>query len=72
MRKALHILLILLFIPVFLVVFTVVHEVGHSLLARLLGDPNSVFYLVRIEADGKRTFGRFVNRKFEPVRAANR
>ncbi len=26
--------------------------------------------LVRIEADGKRTTGRFVNRKFQPVRAA--
>ncbi len=30
--------------------FTVVHELGHSILARLLGDPNSVFYLVRIQA----------------------
>jgi hypothetical protein len=28
--------------------------------------------LVRIEADGKRTTGRFVNRKFQPVRAAKK
>ena len=51
MRKALQILLIILLIPVFLVAFTIVHELGHTILARLLGDPNSVFYLVRIEAD---------------------
>ncbi len=28
--------------------------------------------LVRIEANGKRTTGRFVNRKFQPIRAAKR
>ena len=28
--------------------------------------------LVRIEANGKRTTGRFVNRKFQPVRAAKK
>jgi hypothetical protein len=51
MHKVLQILLIILLIPVFLVVFTVIHELGHTILARLLGDPNSVFYLVKIEAD---------------------
>jgi ParD-like antitoxin of type II bacterial toxin-antitoxin system len=28
--------------------------------------------LVKIEADGKRTTGRFINRKFQPLRAATR
>jgi hypothetical protein len=32
--------------------------------------PGSRGLLVRIEATGKRTTGRFVNRKFQPVRAA--
>ena len=45
MRKILKILLIVLIIPIFLVVFAVTHELGHTILARSLGDPNSVFYL---------------------------
>ena len=32
--------------------------------------PGSAGLLVRIEANGKRTTGRFVNRKFQPVRAS--
>ena len=32
--------------------------------------PGSAGLLVRIEANGKRTTGRFVNRKFQPVRSA--
>ena len=32
--------------------------------------PGSTGLLVRIEANGKRTTGRFVNRKFQPVRAS--
>ncbi len=51
MRKVLRVLLIILLIPVYLVGFTVIHELGHTLLARMLGDPDSVFYLARIEAD---------------------
>jgi hypothetical protein len=49
MRKVLIILLVILLIPAFLVTFVVIHELGHTILARLLGDPNSVFYLARIE-----------------------
>ncbi len=48
MIKALKVLLIILIIPIYLIIFTVIHELGHTLLARLLGDQNSVFYLVRI------------------------
>ena len=33
--------------------------------------PGSAGLLVRIEANGKRTTGRFVNRKFQPVRSSN-
>jgi hypothetical protein len=32
--------------------------------------PGSTGLLVRIEANGKRTTGRFVNRKFQPVRSS--
>ena len=34
--------------------------------------PDSARLLVRIEANGKRTTGRFVNRKFQPLRAVKR
>jgi hypothetical protein len=34
--------------------------------------PGSRGLLVRIEANGKRATGRFVNRKFQPDRSANR
>jgi hypothetical protein len=34
--------------------------------------PDSPGLLVRIEADGKRTIGRFVKRKFQTVRPATR
>ena len=33
--------------------------------------PGSAGLLVRIEANGKRTTGRFVNRKFQPARSTN-
>ena len=33
--------------------------------------PGSPGLLVKIEAGGKRTTGRFINRKFQPVRPAN-
>ena len=49
MRKVLTVVLIVLLIPVFLIAFTVIHELGHTILARLLGDPGSVFYLAKIE-----------------------
>ncbi len=48
-KKLSVLLLVTLFIPVYLVSFVVIHELGHTLLARLLGDPNSVFYLAKIE-----------------------
>lgn len=35
-------------------------------------EPAAGGLLVRIEANGKRTTGRFVNRKFQPVQAAKR
>jgi hypothetical protein len=34
--------------------------------------PNAPGLLVRIDADGKRTTGRFVNRKFQPARSVKR
>jgi hypothetical protein len=49
MRKIINILLVILLVPVYLISFTVVHELGHTIFARLLGDPNSVFYLARID-----------------------
>lgn len=55
-RKLLLVILIVLFIPVFLVAFVSIHELGHVSLARLMGDPEAVYYLVRIE-QGSRSFG---------------
>jgi hypothetical protein len=52
MRKVLLAILIVVLIPVFLVTFTAIHELGHTVLARLLGDPNSVFYLAKFEEQG--------------------
>jgi hypothetical protein len=34
-----------------LFVFVNLHEIGHTVLARLLGDPQSVYYLVQIQGD---------------------
>jgi hypothetical protein len=42
---------IIVLVPIYLVSFVVVHEVGHTVLARLLGDPESVFYLVQINRE---------------------
>ncbi len=52
MRKAAVIILAILLVPVFLIASTVVHEVGHTVLARMLGDPASVFYLAKIDEHG--------------------
>jgi hypothetical protein len=49
MRKVLIVSLVILLLPVFIVIFVVVHEVGHTILARLLGDPQSVFYLYKFD-----------------------
>jgi hypothetical protein len=49
-RKVLRVFLYAVLIPAFLMAFAVTHELGHTLLARLLGDPNAVFYLARFEA----------------------
>jgi hypothetical protein len=51
MRKVAKIIFIILLIPVFLVAFIVIHELGHTILARLLGDPNAVFYLAKMDED---------------------
>lgn len=48
MNKALRVLLLVAYAPVFVLGFVVVHEMGHTLAARVLGDPDSTFYLVRI------------------------
>jgi hypothetical protein len=48
-----QVILIILLIPVYILSFVVVHEVGHTVLARLLGDPESVFYLVQIDPGGE-------------------
>jgi hypothetical protein len=53
MRRWKQAVLIALLTPVYLVAFTVVHETGHTLLARLLGDPDSTFYLVRVGPGGR-------------------
>jgi hypothetical protein len=52
MSKRIQIVLIILLIPALLVGFTVVHELGHTILARALGDPDSTFYLVKIDEGG--------------------
>lgn len=49
MKRRTQIILIIAIFPLLLVVFTVVHELGHTILARLMGDPDSVFYLYKIE-----------------------
>lgn len=52
MNKLLRSFLIILSIPVLLLIFTVIHETGHTLTARLFGDRNSTFYLVKIDEQG--------------------
>ena len=49
MRKILTMLVIVLLILIFIILFVVVHEVGYTVFARLLGDPESVFYLYKFE-----------------------
>ena len=49
MRKLVRILLSLVLVPAILIAFVVVHELGHTVLSRVLGDPHSTFYLVKIE-----------------------
>ena len=49
MKRRTQIILIIVIFPLLLVVFTIVHELGHTILARLLGDPGSIFYLYKIE-----------------------
>jgi hypothetical protein len=46
MKQAWLSLLIILLIPVLLFTLIIIHELGHTAAARLLGDPNAVFYLV--------------------------
>ena len=53
MRQAWLSLLIILLIPVFLVALIIIHELGHTTLARLLGDPNAVFYLANEEEQSR-------------------
>jgi len=49
MRKIAHFGINFLLSIGLLLLFVVIHELGHTLTARLLGDPESTFYLVRIE-----------------------
>jgi len=51
MQKILRSNLIMLLFWILLIAFIVVHELGHTILARLLGDPNSTFYLAKIGED---------------------
>ena len=53
MRRLVRILLGLVLVPAILIAFVVAHEVGHTLLAQALGDPNSTFYLVKIDEHGE-------------------
>jgi hypothetical protein len=51
MKKIMTIVIIIVLVPVYLVLFVVIHELGHTISARLLGDPNSTFYLVQMGAE---------------------
>ena len=53
MRNVLLAILIILLIPVYLMVYVSIHEIGHTTLARLLGDPYAVYYLIRVEQDSQ-------------------
>jgi len=53
MSKHLKTPLLILLIPVLLVLFALIHETGHTLLARWFGDPNSTFYLMKIDESGE-------------------
>lgn len=50
-QKMLKFDLLILLIALLLFSIMVVHEIGHTALARLLGDPDSVFYLVKADGD---------------------
>jgi hypothetical protein len=52
MRRWKQLLTFAALLPLYLVVFAVVHELGHTAPARLLGDPEATFYLVRIGPGG--------------------
>ena len=49
MRRVLRAFLYLPLLAALLLLFVVAHEMGHTILARLLGDPASTFYLVKLE-----------------------
>lgn len=49
MRRVLRALLYLPLFVALLLIFVVTHELGHTVLARILGDPASTFYLVKID-----------------------
>jgi hypothetical protein len=53
MRRWKQLLTFAALLPLYLVVFAVVHELGHTAPARLLGDPEATFYLVRIGPGGQ-------------------
>ena len=49
MRSVLRALLYLPLFAALLLTFVVMHELGHTILARILGDPASTFYLVKLD-----------------------
>ena len=57
MRKVLKWLAVVLVGLSSLFIMVNIHEIGHTLLARLLGDPDSTYYLVRIYPGGGMCLG---------------
>jgi hypothetical protein len=51
MSRVISFFTIVLSFLIALFIFVNLHEIGHTLFARLLGDPQSVYYLVQIEGD---------------------
>jgi hypothetical protein len=49
MRNVLLAILIILLIPVYLIAYISIHEIGHTTMARFLGDPNAVYYLIKMD-----------------------
>ena len=57
MRKAFLVILVALLVPLYLAAYVSIHEIGHTTLARFLGDPDSAYYLIKID-ENSRSIGR--------------
>jgi len=57
MRKTILVILVVLLVPLYLAAYVSIHEIGHTTLARFLGDPDSVYYLIKID-ENSRSIGR--------------